>query len=60
MDAIFDNSLFQRHDLLIEIGKVEMALARLAGHEETDKAQLRSRLETHAARLRQAFDRLAA
>ncbi|MEI7036879.1 hypothetical protein [Fulvimonas yonginensis] len=61
MDNVLDfQPVYPRHDLMIEIGKVQMAIERLAGRSEQERQQLRPRLESHMHRLRSALDQLAA
>jgi len=61
MNNIFDfQPVYPRHDLLIEIAKVEMAIDHLAARSEQERVQLRPRLESHMHRLRSALSQLAA
>ena len=61
MDTAFDfHPVYPRHDLLIEIGKVQMAMEHLAARSEQERQQLRPRLESHMHRLRDALNQLAA
>ena len=52
--------VYPRHDLLIEIGLVEMAIEHLAVTSEQEQITLRPRLETRMNRLRDALQQLAA
>lgn len=52
--------VYPRHDLMIEIGKVQMAIEHLAARSEKERQQLRPRLESHMLRLRSALNQLAA
>lgn len=61
MNNVFDfQPVYPRHDLMIEIGKVQMAMEHLAARSEQDRQQLRPRLESHMHRLRSALEQLAA
>lgn len=51
---------FPHHDLLIEIGKVEMAMEILQRHAEQERAMLQPRLESRIVRLRTALQSLPA
>ena len=50
---------FPHHDLLIEIGRVEMAMDHLLLRAEEEQRTLRPRLETRMHRLRDELDHLA-
>lgn len=61
MNNIFDfQPVYPRHDLMIEIGKVQMAIEHLSARSEQESQQLRPRLESHMHRLRSALSQLAA
>ena len=61
MNSTFDfQPVYPRHDLMIEIGKVQMAMEHLAARSEQERQQLRPRLESHMHRLRSALSQLAA
>lgn len=61
MNNVFDfRPVYLRHDLMIEIGKVQMAIERLAARSEQESRQLRPRLESRMHRLRSELSRLAA
>lgn len=61
MNNILDfQPVYPRHDLMIEIGKVQMAMEHLAARSEQERQQLRPRLESHMHRLRSALSQLAA
>jgi hypothetical protein len=61
MNNVFDfQPVYPRHDLMIEIGKVQMAIEHLAVRSEQERQQLRPRLESHMHRLRSALNQLAA
>jgi hypothetical protein len=61
MNNIFDfQPVYPRHDLMIEIGKVQMAIEHLAARTDEERQQLRPRLESHMVRLRSALNQLAA
>jgi len=53
------NPLFLRHDLLIEMGRLEMALDQ-ARHEAANERQALAPLETKLARINEALSRLSA
>jgi hypothetical protein len=59
LDAGFEK-VFPRHDLLVEIGKVEMAMETLQRHAEQERAMLQPRLESRIVRLRTALQSLPA
>lgn len=59
MEMQFDfEPVYPHHDLLIEIGKVEMAMDHLDERSERERMCLRPRLETRMVRLREALDHL--
>jgi hypothetical protein len=60
MNSFDFQPVYPRHDLLIEIGKVEMAIEHLAARSEQERQQLRPRLESHMHRLCDALGQLAA
>jgi hypothetical protein len=61
MNTTFDfQPVYPRHDLMIEIGKTQMAMEHLAARSEQDRQKLRPRLESHMHRLRNALSQLAA
>lgn len=61
MNNIFDfQPVYPRHDLMIEIGKVQMAMEHLAARSEQERQSLRPRLESHMHRLCSRLDQLAA
>lgn len=51
--------VYAHHDLLIEIGKVEMAMEYLDQQAPVQQQPLRTRLETRMSHLRSELDRLA-
>jgi len=55
------NPLFLRHDLMIELGRLEMAMQDMQGNQAMDPgtAQLKQ-LETRRARINEALSRLPA
>ena len=59
INASFEK-VFPHHDLLIEIGKVEMAMETLQRHAEQERAMLQPRLESRIVRLRTALQSLPA
>ena len=54
------NPLFLRHDLLIEMGRLEMALDYARGHDAANEQQALAPLETKLARINEALSRLSA
>ena len=56
------NPLFLRHDLLIEMGRLEMALDYARAHTEaaSNDSQALAPLETKLARINEALSRLSA
>lgn len=50
--------IFPHHDLLIEIGRVEMAMESLRERNEREQAMLQPRLESRMVRLRSALQTL--
>lgn len=59
----FNNEIapvYMHHDLLIEIGKVEMAMDYLDQHEMARQEQLLSRLQSRMSRLRDELMQLPA
>lgn len=51
-------TLYQHHDLLVELGKVELAMDRLDERPADDRDMLHSILETRQSRLREQLVRL--
>ena len=61
MDSSFDlHPVYQHHDLLIELGRVEMAMEHLEARSENERQTLRPRLLTRMTRLRDALESLPA
>lgn len=61
MDVNVDlQPVYSRHDLMIEIGRVQMAIELLAKRGQQEREPLRARLESHMHRLRDELERLAA
>jgi hypothetical protein len=59
MDTSFDfEPVYPRHDLMIEIGRIEMAMDHLIERDEAQQRQLRPRLESHMHRLLDALEHL--
>lgn len=52
--------VFQRHDLLVEVGKVEMAMERLGERAPGERGTLRPILEARLTRLRKELVQLHA
>jgi hypothetical protein len=60
MDFNFDlHPVYQHHDLLIELGRVEMAMDILEERSENERQALRPRLLSRMNRLRDELARLA-
>jgi hypothetical protein len=61
MEFNFDlQPVYQHHDLLVELGRVEMAMEHLDARSENERQTLRPRLLTRLSRLRDALERLPA
>lgn len=59
MDMSIDfKAFFPHHDLLIELGRVEMAMEHLDLRAEDERHSLRPRLESRMHRLRDQLDHL--
>jgi hypothetical protein len=59
MDFNFDfQPVYPHHDLLIELGRVEMAMDHLDGRSEGERQVLRPRLLSRISRLRDELQRL--
>ncbi|WP_266170824.1 hypothetical protein [Dyella subtropica] len=59
MDTNHDfQPVYPHHDLLIEIGRVEMAMEHLDLRAEEEQRELRPRLESRMHRLRDALNHL--
>lgn len=52
--------MYPHHDLLIELGRLELAMEHLQNRPEADPAHLRPRLEQRRERLLQQLDQWAA
>jgi hypothetical protein len=51
--------VYQHHDLLIELGRVEMAMEHLEERTENERQALRPRLLSRMSHLRDELERLA-
>ena len=61
MDLSFDfEPVYHHHDLLIELGRVEMAMEHLDARSENERQVLRPRLISRISRLRDELKRLEA
>jgi hypothetical protein len=58
--ALSVNPLFLRHDLMIELGRLEMAIEDVRGHAPANDQHSLAPLETKLARINEALDRLSA
>lgn len=54
------NPLFLRHDLMIELGRLEMAIEDVRGHSSANDSSSIAPLETKLARINEALSRLSA
>lgn len=52
--------VYRHHDLLIELGRLEMAMENLEGRDEEKRAAVAPRLEQRIVRVRQEISLLAA
>lgn len=60
MELSFDfQPVYQHHDLLIELGRVEMAMEHLEERSENERQVLRPRLLSRLSRLRDELQHLA-
>jgi hypothetical protein len=58
--ALTINPLFLRHDLMIELGRLEMAIEDVRSHHSANDHQTLTPLETKLARINEALTRLSA
>jgi hypothetical protein len=58
--AVTINPLFLRHDLMIELGRVEMALADLRERSPSEEPAIVEPLQSKLSRINEALSRLAA
>jgi len=56
--ALTVNPLFLRHDLMIELGRLEMAIEDVRSHSANEQQEL-SPLQTKLARVTEALNRLS-
>ena len=54
MDMNFE-MLYPRHDLLVELGQIEMAMEGLGERDESERSSLQPRLESRMSALLQAL-----
>jgi len=60
MDMSFDfQPVYPRHDLMIELGQVEMAIDGLSEREDSERGELQPGLESRLQSLLEALDHLA-
>lgn len=60
MDMNFDfHPVYPHHDLLVEIGEVEMAMDNLSCYEDADRDAMQPDLESRMESLLEALDHLA-
>lgn len=60
MTAFELEPVYKRHDLLVELGKLEMAMEHLHERELSQQESVRPRLEQRMVRVRQEISQLAA
>jgi hypothetical protein len=60
IDTLSLNPLFLRHDLLIEMGRLEMAIDNVRSQESANDSRSLSPLELRLARVNEALSRLSA
>lgn len=58
--ALTVNPLFLRHDLMIELGRLEMAIEDVRSHPSANDQHSLTPLETKLARINEALSRLSA
>jgi hypothetical protein len=60
MDMSFDfQPVYPHHDLLVELGQVEMAIERLEDHDENERGVMKPDLESRMNSLLDALQHLA-
>ena len=60
VDTLSLNPLFLRHDLMIEMGRLEMAIEQVRSHASANDGRMLSPLEQRLARVNEALSRLSA
>ncbi len=60
IDTLSLNPLFLRHDLMIEMGRLEMQLEEARSHASANDGRVMSPLEQRLARVNEALSRLSA
>jgi hypothetical protein len=60
VDTLSLNPLFLRHDLMIEMGRLEMAIENVRTQESANDGRVVSPLEQRLARVNEALSRLSA
>lgn len=60
VDTLSLNPLFLRHDLMIEMGRLEMAIEQVRSHASANDGRTLSPLEQRLARVNEALSRLSA
>lgn len=60
VDTLSLNPLFLRHDLMIEMGRLEMQLEEARSHASANDGRVMSPLEQRLARVNEALSRLSA
>ncbi|MEP6485386.1 MAG: hypothetical protein ABJB01_13125 [Rudaea sp.] len=60
VDSLSLNPLFLRHDLMIEMGRLEMAIEQVRSHASANDGPALTPLEQRLARVNEALSRLSA
>jgi hypothetical protein len=60
IDTLSLNPLFLRHDLMIEMGRLEMAIEQVRSQESANEPRVLTPLEQRLARVNEALSRLSA
>jgi hypothetical protein len=60
VDTLSLNPLFLRHDLMIEMGRIEMQIEEVRSHTSANDGRMLTPLEQRLARVNEALTRLSA
>ncbi len=60
VDTLSLNPLFLRHDLMIEMGRIEMQIEEVRSHTSANDGRVLTPLEQRLARVNEALTRLSA
>jgi hypothetical protein len=60
VDTLSLNPLFLRHDLMIEMGRIEMQIEEVRSHTSANDGSMLTPLEQRLARVNEALTRLSA